>query len=113
MAITYYPSTNTAIPKNGFQKLGERAPTLGRQAGNEIEQVDGFLAALICCSTDIAKSDYLPEIHKSPATFTKFGELNNRRSERAQRLRQAFDKTSVKADIPADIHKAYGRNSDS
>ena len=42
----------------------------------------------------------------STATFIKFGELDNRRSERVERLRQAFGKTSVKADIPADIHKA-------
>jgi 2-dehydropantoate 2-reductase len=42
----------------------------------------------------------------STATFIKFGELDNRRSERAERLRQSFDKTSVKADVPTDIHKA-------
>jgi 2-dehydropantoate 2-reductase len=42
----------------------------------------------------------------SSATFIKFGELDNRRSERAELLRQSFDKTSVKADIPADIRKA-------
>lgn len=42
----------------------------------------------------------------STATFIKFGELDNRRSERAERFRQSFDKTGVKADIPADIHKA-------
>jgi 2-dehydropantoate 2-reductase len=42
----------------------------------------------------------------SAATFIKLGELDNRRSERIERLRQAFGKTSVKADIPADIHKA-------
>jgi Phage terminase large subunit (GpA) len=36
---------------------------LGQQAGNEIEQLDGFPVALICCPSDIAKSDYLPEIH--------------------------------------------------
>jgi 2-dehydropantoate 2-reductase len=40
------------------------------------------------------------------ATFIKFGELDNRRSERAERLRQSFDKTPIKADIPADIHEA-------
>ena len=40
------------------------------------------------------------------ATFIKFGELDNRRSLRAEQLRQLFDKTSVRADIPADIHKA-------
>jgi 2-dehydropantoate 2-reductase len=42
----------------------------------------------------------------STATFIKFGELDNRRSERGERLRQAFSKTNVKADIAADIHKA-------
>ena len=42
----------------------------------------------------------------SAATFIKFGELDNRRSERVERLRQAFGKTTVKADIPPDIHKA-------
>ena len=42
----------------------------------------------------------------STATFIKFGELDNQRSERVERLRQAFGKTSVKADIPADIHEA-------
>jgi 2-dehydropantoate 2-reductase len=42
----------------------------------------------------------------SAATFIKFGELDNRHSERAERFRQSFDNTSVKADIPADIHKA-------
>jgi Uncharacterised protein family (UPF0149) len=28
-----------------------------------VEQLDGFLVALICCPSDVAKSDYLPEIH--------------------------------------------------
>jgi hypothetical protein len=27
-----------------------------------VEQLDGFLVALICCPSDVAKSDYLPEI---------------------------------------------------
>jgi 2-dehydropantoate 2-reductase len=42
----------------------------------------------------------------SAATFIKFGELDNRRSERVERLRQVLGRTDVKADIPADIHKA-------
>jgi 2-dehydropantoate 2-reductase len=42
----------------------------------------------------------------STATFIKFGELDNQRSERVERLGQAFSKTSVKADIPSDIYKA-------
>jgi len=40
------------------------------------------------------------------ANFIKFGELDNRRSERAERLRQLFEKAGVKVDIPSDIHKA-------
>ena len=54
--------TITAIPKNGFQKPGECVPTLGRKAAMNVEQLDGFLVALICCPSDVAKSDYLPEI---------------------------------------------------
>ena len=40
------------------------------------------------------------------ASFIKFGELDNRRSERAERLRQSFEKAGVKVDIPPDIHQA-------
>ena len=40
------------------------------------------------------------------ANFIKFGEFDNRRSERAERLRQLFEKAGVKVDIPSDIHKA-------
>jgi len=38
--------------------------------------------------------------------FIRFGELDNRRSERVERLRQVFEKAGVKAEIPDDIHKA-------
>lgn len=40
------------------------------------------------------------------ANFIKFGELDNRRSERGERLRQLFEKAGVNVDIPSDIHKA-------
>jgi len=36
----------------------------------------------------------------------RFAELDNRPSERVERLRQAFTAAGVKADVPADIHKA-------
>ena len=35
--------------------------------------------------------------------FIKFGELDNRASERTQRLREMFERAGVKAEIPADI----------
>jgi 2-dehydropantoate 2-reductase len=44
--------------------------------------------------------------HVGGSTFIKFGELDNQRSERVERLRAAFDKAGVKVDVPADIHVA-------
>lgn len=41
-----------------------------------------------------------------PFSFLRFGELDNRRSERGERLLQAFATTPVKAEIPSDIYKA-------
>jgi hypothetical protein len=40
------------------------------------------------------------------ATFESAGKAAS-----AERFRQSFDKTSVRADIPADIHKALWENS--
>jgi 2-dehydropantoate 2-reductase len=40
-----------------------------------------------------------------PATIT-FGELDNRSSERAERLRDTFSRAGVSAEIPPDIHAA-------
>jgi 2-dehydropantoate 2-reductase len=40
------------------------------------------------------------------ANYIKFGELDNRPSERALRLRQAFERAAVKAEIPPDIQVA-------
>ena len=40
------------------------------------------------------------------SSFIRFGELDNRRSGRAEQLRQSFEKAGVKVDVPADIHKA-------
>lgn len=38
--------------------------------------------------------------------FIKFGELDNHVSERAERLREAFERAGVKAEIPSDIQSA-------
>jgi 2-dehydropantoate 2-reductase len=38
--------------------------------------------------------------------FIRFGELDNRRSDRTEALRRIFADAGVKAEIPADIHKA-------
>lgn len=44
--------------------------------------------------------------HIGGATFIKFGELDNAKTERVERLRQAFDHAGVAVDVPADIHVA-------
>jgi 2-dehydropantoate 2-reductase len=44
--------------------------------------------------------------HIGGATFLKFGELDNAKTERVERLRQAFDRAGVAVDVPADIHGA-------
>lgn len=44
--------------------------------------------------------------HSGLEPYVAFGELDNRPSERAQRLRRAFEETGVQAEIPADIHVA-------
>lgn len=44
--------------------------------------------------------------HAAIEPYIAFGELDNRPSERAQRLREAFSKAGVKCEIPPDIHKA-------
>jgi 2-dehydropantoate 2-reductase len=38
--------------------------------------------------------------------FVKFGELDNRHSDRTQQLRRIFEHAGVKVEVPADIHKA-------
>lgn len=38
--------------------------------------------------------------------FVKFGELDNHQSERARRLREAFERAGVKAEVPSDIQAA-------
>ena len=40
------------------------------------------------------------------SNFVKFGELDNRRSERAERLRAALERAGVKAEVSTDVRKA-------
>ena len=81
--------------QNGVEAASQAAAVLGA------EHVVGGLCGIFSWVVAPGKIRSI-----STTTFIKFGELNNSRSERVERLRQAFDKTSIKADIPADIHKA-------
>src|SRR5258708_25518630 len=44
--------------------------------------------------------------HAGVDPFVNFGELDNRRSERLERLRDAFSRAGVPAEIPPDIHRS-------
>ena len=44
------------------------------------------------------------------SNFIKFGELDNRRSDHAAQLQEAFRKTGVTVEIPPEIHKALWEN---
>ena len=89
------PATFVVPLQNGVEAASQLAAVLGA------EHVLGGLCGTFSWVTAPGKIRSI-----STATFIKFGELDNRRSERAERFRQSFDKTGVKADIPADIHKA-------
>ncbi len=45
-----------------FETLANVLKRFGGKGAMNIEQLDGFLAALICCPSDIAEAEYLPEI---------------------------------------------------
>lgn len=47
--------------------------------------------------------------HEGLDPYVAFGELDNRTSERTQRLREVFQKSGVNAEIPPDIHEAMWR----
>ena len=89
------PATFVVPLQNGVEAASQLAAVLG---------AEHVLGGLCGTFSWVAAPGKIRSI--STATFIKFGELDNRRSERVERLRQAFGKTSVKAEIPADIHKA-------
>jgi uncharacterized protein len=45
-----------------FESLGDVLKRFGSKRAMNIEQLDGFVAAVICCPSDIPQSEYLPEI---------------------------------------------------
>jgi 2-dehydropantoate 2-reductase len=89
------PATFVLPLQNGVEAASQLAAVLGAQA---------VLGGLCGTFSWVVAPGKIRSI--SAVTFIKFGELDNQHSERIERLRQAFGKTTVKADIPADIHKA-------
>lgn len=89
-------STTCVVPlQNGVEAPGQLATVLGTQ------HVLGGLCSII---SFIAGPGHIRHAGAEPSIA--FGELDNRSSERAERLRQDFARAHVKVEIPADIQVA-------
>ena len=90
------PKTLVVPLQNGVEAPFQLAAGLGK------EHVLGGLCGLI---TFIVEPGHI--CHAGADPFIRFGELDNRPSERVERLRQVFDRTSgLTAEISPDIHVA-------
>ena len=92
------PQTFVVPLQNGVDAPSQLAAVLGS------EHVLGGLCGLI---SYIVEPGHIQHAGIDP--FVNFGELDNRASDRTQRLRQAFVQANVNAEIPSDIHVAMWR----
>jgi 2-dehydropantoate 2-reductase len=81
--------------QNGVEAAGQLAQILG--AGRVLEGLCGTVSR-------VAGPGHILSLGET--NFVKFGEPDDRRSERAERLRSAFERAGVRAEIPADIRAA-------
>lgn len=90
------PQTVVVPLQNGVEAPSQLASILGH------EHVLGGLCGLI---SYIVEPGHI--CHAGADPFIKFGELDNSRSERVEKLREAFDRAiGVTVEIPSDIHVA-------
>jgi 2-dehydropantoate 2-reductase len=89
------PETFIVPLQNGVEAPGQLAASLGTQ------HVLGGLCKII---SSLIEPGYVRHAGMEP--YVAFGELDNHPSERAERLRRAFERAGVMADIPADIQAA-------
>jgi 2-dehydropantoate 2-reductase len=89
------PQTFVVPLQNGVEAAAELATVLGA------EHVLGGLCGTV---SRVISPGYILSIGET--NFIKFGELDNRPSERADHLRQIFERAGVKAEVPADIQAA-------
>lgn len=63
-AIPDAPTTVTATPLTDadFENITDVLKRFGGRQSMNIEQLDGFLAAIVCCPEEVSKAEYLPEI---------------------------------------------------
>jgi 2-dehydropantoate 2-reductase len=89
------PETFVVPLQNGVEARGQLAGVLG-----EAHVVGGLCGTL----SWIVEPGRIRNI--GATNFIRFGEIDHRRSDRVERLRQAFARTSVTVEVPADIEKA-------
>lgn len=89
------PTTFVVPLQNGVEATGQLASVLGS------EHVLGGLCGTLSWVTGPGRIRTIGAVH-----FVKFGEIDNRPSERAERLRGAFERARVDVEIPPDIHRA-------
>jgi 2-dehydropantoate 2-reductase len=89
------PQTFVVPLQNGVEAAAELAAVLGAQ------HVLGGLCGTI---SRVISPGHILSIGET--NFIKFGELDNRLSERTRELQQAFERAGVKAEVPADIQAA-------
>lgn len=81
--------------QNGVEAAAQLAAVLGR------DQVLGGLCGTVSWVIGPGRIRNV-----GGTNFVKFGELDNRRSERAERLRQAFERAGIKAEVPLSVEVA-------
>lgn len=89
------PDTIVVPLENGIDAPETIASILGRQ------HAAGGLCAIV---SYIVEPGHIRHAASEPVVM--FGELDNARTERIERLRQAFMKANVRAEVPPDIHRS-------
>jgi 2-dehydropantoate 2-reductase len=87
------PETIVVPLQNGVEAPSQLAEVLG------VGHVLGGLCGTLSWIVGPGHIRSIGEAH-----FIKFGELDRRPSERAERLRQVFERAGVKVEVPPDIH---------
>ena len=89
------PRTFVVPLQNGVEAAGKLAQVLG--PGRVLEGLCGTVSRVVGPAHILSLGE---------TNFIKFGEPDDRRSERAERLRRAFERAGVRAEVPADIRVA-------
>lgn len=90
--------------QNGVDAAAKLASILNVRQGSEGTAADHVLNGLCGTISRVVSPGHILSIGET--NFIKFGEFDNRRSERVERLRNAFERANVKAEVPANIEAA-------